>query len=73
MLGADQELIFAILLQNLLHPKNSNRVEAIKSGLYKELKTAEEGRAFIVALLESNLKNELQGIESACKNQMASL
>jgi hypothetical protein len=34
LLGNDQELIFGILLQNALHPKNSNRVEAIKSNSY---------------------------------------
>jgi hypothetical protein len=32
-------LIAAITVQNAMHPKNANRVEAIKSGLYKELKS----------------------------------
>jgi hypothetical protein len=71
MLGEEQELVFAVILQNLLHPKNSNRVEAIKGGSYVELKTVEEARVFIQTLLENNLKNELMGIESACKNQSA--
>ena len=67
MFGTDEELVFAILLQNVLHPKNSNRSEAIKSNTYVEIKTVEEARHFIAGLLETNLKNELMGIESACK------
>lgn len=57
----------------MLHPKNSNRTEAVKSGSYKELKTAGEARDFINSLVETNLRNDLQGIETACKSQMAGL
>jgi hypothetical protein len=49
-----------------LHPKNANRVEAIKDGSYVEIRTVEEARKFISSLLETNLKNELLGIQSAC-------
>merc|ERR1719310_1827367 len=73
MLGQDRELIFSIVLQNLMHPKNSNRTEAIKGGSYVELTEHEQARKFLVELLQSNLKNELLGVESSVKNQMASL
>ena len=66
MLGTDQEIVYAILLQNALHPKNANRVEAIKDGSYVEIRTVEEARKFLSSLLETNLKNELLGIQSAC-------
>ena len=52
----------------MLHPKNSNRVEAVKIGVYKEINDLEEARTFICSLLESNLKTELMGIETECKN-----
>jgi hypothetical protein len=67
MLGQEPELVFAVLLQNALHPKNSNRVEAIKGGSYKELKTVEQAREFLASLLHSNLSQELMSVESECK------
>jgi hypothetical protein len=67
MLGQESELVFAVLLQNALHPKNSNRVEAIKGGSYKELKTVEQAREFLASLLHSNLTQELMSVESECK------
>lgn len=67
MLGQESELVFAVLLQNALHPKNSNRVEAIKGGSYKELKTVEQAREFLASLLHSNLSQELMSVESECK------
>jgi hypothetical protein len=67
MLGQEPELVFAVLLQNVLHPKNSNRVEAIKGGSYKELKTVEQAREFLASLLHSNLSQELMSVESECK------
>lgn len=74
LLGSgDRELTFSIILQNLMHPKNSNRTEAVKSGSYQELMTHDEGRKFLVQLLSHNLKQELMGVESAAKAQVASL
>lgn len=55
MLGSNKELVFGVLLQNVLHPKNNNRVEAIKSGSYNELKTPEEAQEFIKGQLQVNL------------------
>lgn len=73
LLGGDSEVIFAVCLQNALHPKNNNRTEAIKNGTYKEIMTSEDAHSFINSLISSNFKNELMGIESECKNKVASL
>jgi hypothetical protein len=35
-------LIAAIAIQNAMHPKNANRVEAIKGGIYKEMRSLED-------------------------------
>lgn len=37
-----QEILFAILMQNSLQPKNSNRTDAIKNGKYVEIETVEQ-------------------------------
>lgn len=37
----EAEILFAVLLQNLLHPKNSNRTDAIKENKYVEIETLE--------------------------------
>ena len=73
LLGNDRELCFSIILQNVLQPKNSNRTEAIKSGVYKEITTVEQARVYCSELMGSNLKNELLSIESECKNKVAQL
>ena len=39
--GGEPEVQFAVLLQNCLQPKNSNRTEAIKAGIYVEIETVE--------------------------------
>lgn len=52
-------LITAIALQNAQHPKNAHRVEAIKSGIYKELRTQQDATQFFSSLLSVNLKNEV--------------
>lgn len=57
----------------MLHPKNSNRTEAVKGGSYVEIRTVDEARKFIEGLLDTNLRNELLGIESACKGQVDKL
>jgi len=57
-------LITAITLQNAQHPKNAHRVEAIKSGLYKELRSDQDATQFLSSILTIHLKNEINGIES---------
>lgn len=39
--NGEQEIIFAILLQNLQHPHNNNRREAIKTGKYVDIDSSE--------------------------------
>lgn len=73
LIGGDSEVIFAVILQNALHPKNNNRTEAIKSGTYQSITTKDDAHSFINSLISSNFKNELMGIESECKNKLASL
>lgn len=73
MFGGEQEILFAMLLQNMLQPKNSNRVEAIKAGKYVEIDTVEKARALINDLIRTNLGNELRSTESAIHSSIASL
>ncbi len=57
-------LFAAIAVQNAMHPKNANRVEAIKGGLYRELRSLDDANSFFSDLLTTNLKNEVMAIES---------
>ena len=68
--GGEQEILFAVLIQNTLHPKNSNRTEAIKAGKYVEIESLQQAQAFISNLVETNLTNELRSVESAIMNVM---
>ena len=70
--GGDQEILYAVLLQNKLQPKNSNRTDAIKSGKYIEIESLQQAQAFISNLVETNLTNELRSVESAIMNVMNS-
>jgi len=44
--GSNKEILFAVLLQNMLHPHNNNRTQAIKAGTYFEIETEEQARDF---------------------------
>ena len=70
--GGDQEILYAVMLQNKLQPKNSNRTDAIKSGKYIEIESLQQAQAFISNLVETNLTNELRSVESAIMNVMNS-
>ena len=37
----EEEILFAVMLQNKMHPKNSHRSDAIKAGTYVEIETIE--------------------------------
>lgn len=73
LLGDDNELFFAIILQNIMHPKNAKRREAIVSGEYVELKTITDAKKYLSHLLEQNLSNQLLGIESECRSVLVKL
>ena len=45
------ELQLAILMQNAMHPKNSQRTDAIKDSSYVELTSQEDARLFLSNLL----------------------
>ena len=71
--GGEQEILFAVLLQNALHPKNSNRVDAIKEGKYIEIETVEQARGYLADLIKTNLGNDLRAAESSVHSAMTSL
>lgn len=52
-------ILIAISIQNQMHPKNSNRRDAITNGDYQPIETEEEAGAFLNDILEKTLKNEL--------------
>lgn len=73
LFGADEELVFAIILQNVMHPKNAKRREAIASGDYLELKAIEDAKSYLSNMLEKNLTTQLMGIESECRSVLERL
>ena len=39
--GGEEEILFAVTMQNWMHPKNNNRTDAIKAGTYVEIESIE--------------------------------
>ena len=56
-----------------MHPKNANRVEAIKEGLYKELRNRDDATQFLSQILSIHLGNEIKAIESEINKERESL
>ncbi len=73
LFGGENEVMFATIMQNTLHPKNSKRTDAIKDGKYVEIETVEQANEFIGSLIRHNLRNELKSAESAVMNAMSSM
>ena len=59
----DNVILFAILVQNAMHPKNSQRVDAVAKEEYVDIMSREQADAFLSSLLHKHLTNELSGIE----------
>ena len=57
--NGDEEILFAVLLQNAMHPKNSDRTGAIKDGSYIEILTNDDAQRYIGGLVRTYLSNEL--------------
>ena len=62
--GGEREILLAVALQNALHPKNSDRTDAVKADKYVEIETLEQARAFLAELIQINLTNSLRTAES---------
>ena len=60
-----EEVVFAMLLQNMMHPKNSNRREAIQSKKYIEFMNVDQAHNYIDDIIRTNLTNELRQAESS--------
>ena len=71
--GGDEEILFAVLLQNAMHPKNSDRTGAVKDGSYVEILTKEDARRYIGGLIKTYLGNELNSAQSSVCNALASM
>ena len=57
------ELALAIFIQNCLHPKNAQRVEAIKNGSYVEIDSQVTARKYLKDLLKKHLEVELRSAD----------
>ena len=68
-----EEILLAIFIQNCLHPKNGQRVEAIKDGSYLEINSQFIARNYLTALLKQNLELELKAAESVINEQIEKL
>lgn len=60
----DQVVLAASSLQNLMHPKNHNRTEAIASKAYIEISAEEQAVAYLNGLLQHNLTITLMAEET---------
>ena len=69
----DEEVALAVFVQNIMHPKNSNRVEAVKSGTYVEIENLEHARLYLSHLLRTNLQHELNAVENEVAAEIAAL
>ena len=57
---SEEEILLAVVLQNMLHPNNSNRTEAIKNRKYVEITSLQTACEFIEETVRSNLTNQLR-------------
>lgn len=71
--GDSKEMTLAIILQNCMHPKNSQRTDSIKNGTYVEIKTKKEAVVFLANLLSKHLKHELQSAISEVEEKFQEL
>ena len=71
--GGDEEILFAVLLQNAQQPKNSDRTSAIKDGSYVEILTKEDALRYIGGMVRTHLGNELNSAKSSVLNALASM
>lgn len=71
--NGEKEILFAVLVQNLLHPKNSQRTDAIKDGKYVEIETVEQAQNFLSSLLRTHLTNKLRAAESSVLSALTSM
>ena len=71
--GGDEEILFAVLLQNAMHPKNSDRTGAVKDGSYIEILTSEDAHRYISGMVKTYLGNELNSAQSSVLNALASM
>ena len=63
-IGGSKDIVLAIILQNLMHPKNSQRTGAITQKWYKEIRDQNEACLFLYQQLETNYDIEMQNRES---------
>lgn len=61
------------MIQNCIHPKNSQRVQAIKDDTYVEITSSLAARDYLKQLLKKNLEYELLAAESQVNAQIAKL
>ena len=52
---SNPEFYFAISLQNQLHPKNSQRVQAVQNGTYTQINSTSDANDYLASLLRRNL------------------
>lgn len=67
------EMVLAIIIQNCLHPKTSQRFDAIKNGTYTEIDSPAATREYLSALIEKNLEHEMLAMKSQVNAQIAKL
>ena len=71
--GGDEEILFAVLLQNSMHPKNSDRTSAVKDGSYIEIMTNEDAQRYLSGMVRTYLGNELNSAQSSVLNALSSM
>ena len=73
MINQDDTILFAILVQNSLHPKNAQRVASVNEESYKEILTHSQAVEYLGDILKLHLTHELSAIESQIQVQFNKL
>lgn len=69
LINGNMIVMFAIVFQNIMHPKNFHRREAVTAKTYVEITNQEVATQYINSMLTKNLKLEFYGKESAMRTE----
>ena len=72
LIDGNQVMLASIFFQNVMHPKNSHRREAVASNQYVDFKSEDDAAQYFNKLLSTNLQFEFAGRETAIRSELQS-
>lgn len=64
MIDRDNEILFATIFQNCMHPKNHQRREGVTSKVYVQINNKQDATTYLSKVLSFNLRNEIASKET---------